>query len=278
MGAADRVPPGTQVTGDGVERPAPRSGGDRRDPAVARQPAAAPMRPRGGRGAVAAVVLAGAAVLVAVVVAVSGGDGGGTPDGEEREERAVDEAAGAPSTTSPAPPTSVTVAPPGGGFRIEIPGSWVVGYPNAQGAALADQMVPDRPDQATHIAFVEAALVAPDTRMVALDPAGLGDLERLPDLLVVDAVAGPELTAASTDELVELAAPVDAGAVGARGAMQGAHGEVGWVEIDLAAFDVHGVRYVVTGTDTVWVLTFWSHHLDRQRGMADEMVAGFDPD
>ena len=123
----------------------------------------------------------------------------GRPTGEERE-RADD---GGPASTTVTPPTTEAVAPPGGGFRIEVPGSWVVGYPNAQGAPLADQMVPDRPDDADHIALVEAALVAPDTRMVALDPAGLGD----------PCTARParrrrrrrsRLTAASTDELVEL--------------------------------------------------------------------------
>src|SRR5690606_20336800 len=206
----------------------------------------------------------------------------GTPGPHDRRhrrrERSADEPGGAASTTVPPPPTSVAVAPPGGGFRIEVPGSWVVGYPNAHGAPLADQMVPDRPDDADHVALVEAALVAPDTRMVALDPAGLGDLERLPDLLVVDGIASPSLTAFGTERLLDLAAPVDEGVVGARGTMEGTSGEIGWVEIDLAAFDVQGVRYVATGSDTVWILTFWSHTLDEQRAMADEMVAGFDPD
>lgn len=283
MGADEWVPPGAQVAdgGGGAERPAPAPGGGRGDPGAARPPGPpAPGRPaprRRCRAVVVAVALAVAAVVVAVAVVVSRGDDGGSPEAAGRQERSADDPGGAASTTVP-PPTSVAVAPPGGGFRIEVPGSWVVGYPNAQGAPLADQMVPDRPDDADHIALVEAALVAPDTRMVALDPAGLGDLERLPDLLVVDGIASPSLTAFGTERLLDLAAPVDEGVVGARGTMEGTSGEIGWVEIDLAAFDVQGVRYVATGSDTVWILTFWSHTLDEQRAMADEMVAGFDPD
>jgi len=76
--------------------------------------------------------------------------------------------------TAPGSPTSRTtrIVAPDGAFAADIPTGWVIGFPGEGAPPLGEQMFPDDPAAASLVTPVEAALVTPQTRMLALDPVG----------------------------------------------------------------------------------------------------------
>ncbi|MBN2624666.1 MAG: hypothetical protein JXA83_14905, partial [Acidimicrobiales bacterium] len=245
----------------------------------------------GGLAAVA-LVLTGLAVMTDETPGPSGGtdrqaptDGaaGGDADAAGADGSAEHVTEGSPdeSVTDAASPALVTAGPPGGGFAVDIPGSWSAGYPDAGAAPLVDQMLTPaqraEPGAAGQIEQVEAALVTPETRMLALDPDAWTGL-RPPDMLVVDRVVGLDPGTMDVGEMADLIKTPGGGVtLGAEGRLTGASGDVAWFEVELVGFDFSGVRYVATGPDSVWLITYWSDDLATARPAADAILASFAP-
>lgn len=302
MGDEGWVPPGHEAPGAGSEV----AGGDRRlAPAEAGasrpaspttpDPVARPRRRHTGlvvAGGLTAVALAltGLAVVADGSPAPSGGtdrqaptDGAADGDAAGADGSAEQVTQGSPDdpVTYAAPPALVTAGPPGGDFAVEIPGSWSAGYPDAGGAPLVDQMLTPaqrtEPGAAGQIEQVEAALVTPETRMLALDPDAWTGL-RPPDMLIVDRVVGLDPGTMDVGEMADLIkTPGGAVTLGAEGRLTGASGDVAWFEVELVGFEFSGVRYVATGPDSVWLITYWSDDLATARPAADAILASFAP-
>jgi hypothetical protein len=248
-------------------------------------PAPAPGRRRRGAALALAVVLV---ALVAVVAVVAGG----TASDRARDadaDRASDAADDAPVSTRPttssttvAPPAptpageTVTVAAPDGTFVSELPASWVRGF-TGTGVPLAEQMFPGDEFAASQMHVWEDVVVTPQTRLLAFDP---DDWSVLPhSSVVVDGMTGVDPAAIGLDALVASAKESftgDGPTLGAEGRLPGSSGEVGWFEIHISG-GLDGVRYVVTGSDSVWLLTYWSDDMAATRPQGDAIATSFDP-
>ena len=65
--------------------------------------------------------------------------------------------------------------------------------------------------------------------------------------------------------------------IGAEGRLQGASGEIAWFELRVPGPQFGGVRYVITGSDSVWLVTYWSDDLPATRPEGDAIATSFDP-
>ncbi len=199
------------------------------------------------------------------------------PDLDTSAPSAAPETSEPPAVPADPMASAVRVEAPDGSFSLDLPATWVAGYPGSGSAAVGDQMFPGDPDAATRTAAVEAALVTPQTRMLALDPEGFDTV--LPHhVLVVEGLLGVDPAVVGLDDLTVAAKTASDGAtLGAEGRMPGPYGEISWFELTVAGGATSGVRYVVTGMDSVWLITFWSDDLAGTRATADSIVFSFDP-
>jgi len=63
--------------------------------------------------------------------------------------------------------------------------------------------------------------------------------------------------------------------LGAEGRLEGASGEIGWFERSVPGPQFAGVRYVITGGESVWLVTYWSEDLATTRAQGDAIAASF---
>lgn len=246
------------------------------------------------RGGVVALVVAIVALVALVAVAFvtsepgdSAGDdrgAGASADAEDErpEDRAGDdEASGdttttAPTTTVPDPPPSpILVTAPDGSFSAMLPGDWPVAFTGPNTLPVGQQLFPHDPSRTS---MAEDALVTPQTRMFAVAPLGWGGSTVPPDMLVADGMNGLDADALGLEQLVDMAIPANGGmTLGAEGRLEGASGEIAWVEMSLPGLQFAGVRYVITGSESVWLVTYWSDDLATTRTQADAIATSFDP-
>ncbi len=284
-GAGDVEAAGTQARS--LPAPRPHAG-----PPVPPEPdGGMPRRRRAGLVVAGLLVTLTVALgIVAVITSGSDDESGNDPGSDEvaaggatAELPDVTDGSGTTATTSdtaPASPPATTarVTAPDGAFAADLPAGWVTGFPGEGAQPLGEQMFPDDPITATGMAPVEAALVTPQTHMLALDPVGWNGSVPPPDLVVVDGMSGLDPGLMDLQEMADLAKPTDdAATVGAEGRLDGVSGEIAWFELSLAGYGFDGVRYVVTGSDSVWLVTFWSADLATTRGVGDAIVTSFDP-
>lgn len=186
--------------------------------------------------------------------------------------------AGAAAAPEPSPSGTTRVSSPDGSFAADIPTGWVTGFPGEGSPSLGEQMFPDDPEAALAMEPTEAALVTPETRMVAVDAGGWDRVVLPPDLVVADGMSDLDPGLMDLQEMADLAKPInDVTTLGAEGRMDGVSGEIAWFELSLDGLDFAGVRYVITGSDSVWLITFWSGDLDTTRGVGDAIAASFAP-
>ncbi|HEX6417303.1 MAG TPA: hypothetical protein VFZ77_02360, partial [Acidimicrobiales bacterium] len=188
----------------------------------------------------------------------------------------------APTTTSTSRPptagTTVTVSPPDGAFTVELPELWIAGFPGTDVPVAVQMAGPGETGPDGRIEMIEDMLVTPMTRMLAVDRETWLDV--LPsDMLLVEGMTDMGPIVGDPAELQKVAEPSGIGVtVRARGRLEGVSGEISWSEFVLEEVDQNGVRYIVAGTDSVWVITYWT---DRDpadaRPVADDIVASFDP-
>jgi hypothetical protein len=188
------------------------------------------------------------------------------------------EGAGSAAAPEPSPAATTRVSSPDGSFAADLPAGWVTGFPGEGAPSLGQQMFPDNPDAASAMGMPEAALVTPQTRMVAADPVGWNGDVPPPDLVVADGVSGLDPGRMDIQEMADLAKPTGGTAtLGAEGRIDGVSGEIAWFELSLDGFGFAGVRYVITGSDSVWLVTFWSADLGTTRSVGDAIAASFAP-
>lgn len=188
--------------------------------------------------------------------------------------------AGAVPAATPEPPPAGTtrVSPPDGTFAADIPAGWAASFPGEGTPPLGEQMFPHNPQAANAVGMAETALVTPETRMFAVDPVGWNGDVPPPDLVVADGMNGLDPGLMDIQEMADLAKPpTGAATLGAEGRIDGTSGEIAWFELTLDGFGFAGVRYVITGSDSVWLVTFWSADLATTRGVGDAIASSFDP-
>lgn len=230
-----------------------------------------------------------ALVAVAFVTSEPGGDAdddrGAAASGDEEDDRpddrpGDDEAGGDTTTTAPTtvpdpPPPPILVTAPDGSFSARLPADWPVAFTGPGTLPVGQQLFPHDPGRTS---MAEDALVTPQTRMFAVAPLGWGGSMVPPDMLVADGMNGLDAGAFDLEQLLDMAVPADGGMIlGAEGRLEGASGEIGWVEMSLPGLQFAGVRYVITGSESVWLVTYWSDDLAATRAQADAIAASFDP-
>ncbi|HEX6237786.1 MAG TPA: hypothetical protein VFZ68_11360, partial [Acidimicrobiales bacterium] len=61
------------------------------------------------------------------------------------------------------------------------------------------------------------------------------------------------------------------------GRLTGVAGEIGSFLVVLPDGSLRGVRYVIPGSSSIWLVTFWSDARLADRGIGDAIAAGFTP-
>ncbi len=226
-------------------------------------------------------VLAGDAIWMVTFRAGSLAEFGGFVDAVAQSFELLPPSAGrGDSDTPPADtrPTLVPVAASDGSFTARIPERWDWQLVGTDAPPLHEQLFPHFNDASGRLEQLEAELVTQQTRLVALDPDGWTVIPHR--IVVIDRMSEVDPGSLGLDELVNMArlSSVEAGTGGQdEGRLSGAAGEIGSFLVFLPDGALSGVRYVVPGPSSVWLVTFWSDARAADQGIGDAIATGFTP-
>ncbi len=172
-------------------------------------------------------------------------------------------------------PTLVPVAAPDGSFTAGVPEGWAWQLLGT-GAPPSDEPLFPGDDASGRLAQLEARLVTDDTRLVAVDPNGWTVIPHR--VVVVDRMSDVVPGSLELDPLVDMATrqSVESGTGGQDECrLSGVAGEIGSFLVFLPDGSLRGVRYVIPGPTSVWLVTFWSDARAADQGIGEAVATGF---